>query len=170
MRKILIFILLFFLMSGCSSDIDPGFLDNDANTSNSVENNDNGTDPDALQLGDERFDGKFVYSLFIDSLDVPGIESMRLTTITYVFDGTNKAESYSKFLNYTYADGWQYTSTPTHFINEIKVDGTKFSIRLWNNAYSEWNEYEYSFEHNGYTLILHNYFDTTGKNMILLKQ
>lgn len=170
MRKTFIFILLVLLMTGCSSDIDLGLLDNNGNTSDSIEHGNNNSDSEIQNLSDGRFDGEFVYSLFSDALDMPGIESMTLAVITYVFDGTIKAESYSKFLKYTYDDGWRYTSTPTYFVHEMKLDGNKLLIKSWDNSYSEWAEYEYSFENNGYTLILHDYFETTGKDMVLLKQ
>ncbi|AEV30873.1 hypothetical protein SpiGrapes_3126 [Sphaerochaeta pleomorpha str. Grapes] len=154
-RRIVVLIvmtLLFFVFIGCDDSLG-GFA--------SILNTE--------QLTDSRFNGNFTF--FEHWTDSYGINE-RYEYTSYNFDGTNKVHYYTKYYSYSTSSGWHYSGD---YIGdyyswdlEFEIQNGQYRTRLWNNKYSDWEEWE-DYEFSGNTLTLHNKYNISGNDEILAK-
>ncbi|MFA6645597.1 MAG: hypothetical protein WCS59_00615, partial [Sphaerochaetaceae bacterium] len=98
----------------------------------------------------------------------------RFEYTVFEFDGTTKASYYTKRYSYYSYSGWSYTGDyiGDYYLWNIAFDvrDGKYRWKLWNNPYSEWDDWEkYSFSGDGSTLTLFNFYNIEGNDKILTK-
>ncbi len=122
-------------------------------------------------LSDARFNGDYTYSYYWIASD--GLnEDYEYTSLD--FDGSNKVFYYSSWYRYRTYSGWSYSGDyigdAYSWYLEFEVQNGQYRTKLWNNSYSEWDNWEnYEFRDNGNTLILYNYYNIEDNNLVLTK-
>jgi len=123
------------------------------------------------ELEDSRFDGAFSY--YENWVASDGINERYEYTVLE-FDGTNKASYYTKRYSYSSYSGWSYTGDyiGDYYLWDIEfdIDNGNYRWKLWDNSYSEWDDWEnYSFSSDRSTLTLLNFYNIDGNDKVLTK-